>query len=64
VRAELLELADALEQTRAPNPACVALIRELLMNGTSPLYNPNLTVDDLRTTLSGARAGMTNGPTG
>jgi hypothetical protein len=64
VRAELLELADALEQTRAPDPACVALIRELLMNGTSPLYNPNLTVDDLRTTLSGARAGMTNEPTG
>jgi hypothetical protein len=64
VRAELLELADALEQNRAPNPACVALIRELLMNGTSPLYNPNLTVDDLRTTLSGARAGMTNEPTG
>jgi hypothetical protein len=60
VRAELLALADALEQTRTPDPASVAQLRELLTNGTSPLYNPNLPADDLHTTLAHARAGITN----
>jgi hypothetical protein len=60
VRAELLALANALEQTHVPDPASVALVRELLTNGTSPLYNPNLPDDDLHTTLAHARAGITN----
>jgi hypothetical protein len=59
VRAELLELANALEQTQTPDPAYVALLRELLTNGTSPLYNPNLPASDLHATLARARAGIT-----
>ena len=62
VRGQLLELATALEQTTTPDPACVALIRELLTNGTSPLYNPNLPARDLQTTLTRARAGITAQP--
>ena len=60
VRAELLALADALEQTHTPDPASVALVRELLTNGTSPLYNPNLPADDLHTILIRVGAGITN----
>ena len=60
VRAELLELADALEQTPTPDPASVAQLRELLTSGTSPLYNPNLPASDLHTTLTRAGAGITN----
>jgi hypothetical protein len=63
VRAELLELADTLEQTPTPNPASVALLRELLTNGASPLYNPNLPAGDLGATLARARAGITTQPT-
>jgi hypothetical protein len=63
VRSELLELASALEQTDDPDPACVALIHELLTNGCSPLYNPNLPADDLHATLTHARAGIANQPT-
>jgi hypothetical protein len=60
VRAQLLELADDLERTQTPDPACVAVLRELLTNGGSPLYNPNVPADDLHTTLARARAGLTN----
>ncbi|MBV8221648.1 MAG: hypothetical protein JO325_24550 [Solirubrobacterales bacterium] len=63
IRHELLDLANALERTQAPDPASVALIRELLTSGTSPLYNPNLPADDLHTSLARARAGMTPQPT-
>ena len=59
MRAELLKLADTVEQTQTPNPASVALLRELLTNGSSPLYNPNLPAGDLGATLARARAGMT-----
>jgi len=59
VRGEMLALADDLEQTLAPDPASVALVRELLTSGTSPLYNPNLPVEHLHTALSQARAGLT-----
>jgi hypothetical protein len=58
VRDQLLELANALEQTPTPDPACVALIRELLTNGTGPLYNPNLPAGNVQTTLTRARAGI------
>jgi hypothetical protein len=58
-RAQLLELANDLEQTQTPDPACVAVLRELLTNGSSPLYNPNVPADDLHTTLARARAGLT-----
>ena len=59
VRAQLLELANDLEQSQTPDPACVAVLRELLTNGSSPLYNPNVPADDLHTTLARARAGLT-----
>lgn len=58
IRDELLELADDLEETQTPDPAYVALIRELLTNGSSPLYNPNLPADDLYTNVARARAGI------
>ena len=58
VRAQLLELANDLEQTQTPDPACVALLHELLTLGSSPLYNPNVPADDLDTTLARARAGL------
>jgi hypothetical protein len=58
IRDELLKLAHDLEETQTPDPACVALIRELLTNGSSPLYNPNLPADDLYTSLARARAGI------
>lgn len=59
IRDELLELADDLEETQTPDPACITLIRELLTNGSSPLYNPNLPADDLYTNVARARAGIT-----
>ena len=62
VRTEILELALALQHTSAPDPTSVALIRELLTNGCSPLYNPNLSTDELRATLTHARAGMAQPP--
>jgi hypothetical protein len=58
VRPELLELATTLEQSTDADPASVALIRELLADGCSPLYNPNLSADGLRATLTGAHAGI------
>ena len=58
VRAQLFELADDLEQTQTPDPACVALLHELLTTGSSPLYNPNVPADELHTTLARARAGL------
>jgi hypothetical protein len=58
VRAKLLELASDLEQTQTPDPACVAVLHELLTNGSSPLYNPNVPADDLRAILARARAGL------
>ena len=62
VRAELLELADALERSNDLDPPSVALIHELLTNACSPLYNPDLAADDLRDTVARARAGMAAQP--
>ncbi len=62
-RTELLQLATDLEQAQQPDPACVALIHDLLTDATSPLYNPNRSADDLRDTLTRARAGITTDPT-
>jgi hypothetical protein len=63
VRPELLQLADALEQTNDLNPASVALIHELLTNACSPLYNPNLPTERLHATISQAHAGIPLRPT-
>jgi hypothetical protein len=56
VRYELLLLADALEHSTDPDPSSVALIRELLTSGCSPLYNANVPVEDLHATLARASA--------
>ncbi len=61
IRSRLLDTANALEANDDPDPACVALIRELLRDGASPLYNPNLPVGDLLATLNRANAGITLG---
>jgi hypothetical protein len=62
VRPELLQIANALEQINEPDPVSVALIHELLTNASSPLYNPNLSAEDLRATLTRAGAGMATQP--
>ena len=58
VRTDLRELASALELDRKPDPACVALLRQLLSDGASPLYNPNLPPACLHWTLARVRAGL------
>ncbi len=55
-RYDLLLLADALEHATDPDPASVALVRELLTSGCSPLYNVNLPADDLHAKLAHASA--------
>jgi hypothetical protein len=57
VRADLLELADLLETTHAPDPACVADLYRLLSDGCgSPLYNADVHISELRATLYYARS--------
>ena len=63
VRYELLLLADALEHSSAPDPSSVALIRELLTSGCSPLYNANVPAEDLHATLTRASAQIAPGLT-
>jgi hypothetical protein len=59
VRAELIEIANLLERADDPDPACVATIRELLRNGCdSPLYNRDIHVSELKTTLYYVRSGL------
>jgi hypothetical protein len=60
LRDELVKLAIDLEETQTPDLACVALIRELLTDGSSPLYNPNIHVSELRATLDHVRARLTH----
>jgi hypothetical protein len=59
VRADLLELADLLEHTDEPDPACVAELCRLLSDGCqSPLYNSDAHVSELKATLYYARSGL------
>jgi hypothetical protein len=62
VRYELLLLADELQRSTDPDPASVALTRELLTSGCSPLYNANVPAEDLHATLARARAQIAPGP--
>ncbi len=62
LRPELLQIATALEQTHDPDATSVALIHELLKDGCSPLYNPNVPEADLRRALSQAFAGLASQP--
>lgn len=62
VRADLLEVADLLETTDAPDPACVADLNRLLSDGCqSPLYNPDVHVSELTATLYYARSALKDG---
>ena len=62
VRYELLLLADALEHSTDPDPSSVALIRELLTSGCSPLYNANVPAGALHATLARASTQLAPGP--
>jgi hypothetical protein len=64
VRRDLLQIADDLEHNTHPDPASIALIHELLTNGCSPLYNPNVPVDTLHATLTRASTGIAAPPHG
>ena len=62
VRGDLLEVADLLETTAAPDPACVADLYRLLSDGCeSPLYNPDVHVSELTATLYYARSALKDG---
>jgi hypothetical protein len=59
VRTELLELAAALERSRAPDPDCIAALQALLATGAdSPLYNRNIHVSELLATLDYVHSGL------
>jgi hypothetical protein len=62
IRSELLEIAAVLENAADLDPVSVALIRELLRDGRSPLYNRNCPAIDLHDTLRRAHAGLRLGP--
>jgi hypothetical protein len=59
VRVELLTLADTLEHRHEVDPTSVALLHELLADG-SPLSNPNTRTEDLHATLTRVRAGISD----
>jgi hypothetical protein len=59
VRADLLEIAANLEHTQRPDPARVTALRELLANGCdSPLYNADIHISELYSTLDYVRSGL------
>jgi hypothetical protein len=58
MRADLLAAATALERAEQADPVCVALVRELLRDGCSPLYNPNIPATDMRAALARACFGL------
>jgi hypothetical protein len=58
VRPALLEIAATLESDCTPDPVSLALLGELLHDGCSPLYNPNVPATDLDTVLTRVRAGL------
>ena len=56
VRAELLEIAAALERTPDPNGRTLEALRQLLRDGcASPLYNPAVPEERLRVALDRIR---------
>jgi hypothetical protein len=59
VRPAMLEIAATLEHDCSPDPVCLALLGELLHDGCSPLYNPNVQATDLDTILKRVRAEFT-----
>jgi hypothetical protein len=62
VSSQLLEIATTLEAAHDPDPTAVALIRELLRDGCSPLYNPQAPATGLHVALERARPGLASRP--
>jgi hypothetical protein len=60
-RAEMLDLAVALECSSDPDPDAIAIVRKLLRDGCSPIYNPNAPATQLTTALSAARTALASG---
>jgi hypothetical protein len=60
VRSELLEIAAIVEHARDLDPACIGDLHVLLGNGCdSPLYNADIHVSELQSTLHYIRASLT-----
>jgi hypothetical protein len=52
IRADLLEIADYLDQVDDPDRSVVVALRSLLTDGcASPLYNDEIHISELRATL-------------
>jgi hypothetical protein len=63
VRAELLELAIALERAQDPAPESVAALHRLLADGCgSPLYNADVPARELHATIRRVGAGLVRKP--
>ncbi len=60
-RIQMLDLAAALECSSDPDPDAVALVRKLLRDGCSPIYNPGVPAIQLTAALSAARAALVTG---
>jgi hypothetical protein len=59
VRTDLLEIAALLEHSRNPDPACIAVLTDLVANTRiSPLYNAEIHVSELHQTLNRVRSGL------
>jgi len=61
VRTDLLEIAAILEHTQTPDPASIATLYKLLINGCdSPLYNRETHISELHATLDYVGARLLN----
>jgi hypothetical protein len=59
MRTDLLEVAALIEQAHDPDPARIAVLRDLLANGCdSPLYNSDIHISELHATLDYLRSGL------
>jgi hypothetical protein len=59
VRADMLEIAAALERAHDPDPSSIADLHRLLASGCdSPLYNPDIHPSELLATLHALRTGF------
>ena len=58
VRGDLLQVAAMLDNASDPDPACIAVLHDLLRDGISPLYNPAVDASELQDTLDYVRQGL------
>jgi hypothetical protein len=62
VRADLLEIAELLEQAPDAEPRCVTELHRLLTDGCeSPLFNPDVHPSELRTSVYYVHSRLTAG---